>query len=118
MARDVFWIALVVVLILLLVLLLGAAAMGFGMWGPGMMGGGGLGFGWWGAAMGILMLLFWALIIGGVVLLILWIVRQERPPATGSRTGGERALDILRERYARGELTREQYEQMRQDLRD
>lgn len=29
---------------------------------------------------------------------------------------GERALDILGERYARGELTREQYEQMRRDL--
>lgn len=116
MARDVFWIALVVVLILLLVLLLGGAAMGFGMIGPGMMGGNG--FGWWGIGMGILMLLFWALIIGGVVLLILWIVRQERPATSGSRAGGERALDILRERYARGELTREEYEQMRQDLRD
>lgn len=79
------------------------------MAGGGMMGWGGFGFGsfWW-----LIMLLFWVLVIGGVVLLVAALVRQ----APASDTGGSRALEILRERYARGELTREQYEQMRRDL--
>ena len=33
-----------------------------------------------------------------------------------SDAGGDRALDILRERYARGELTEEQYDRMRREL--
>jgi uncharacterized membrane protein len=35
-----------------------------------------------------------------------------------SRPSGSWALEILRERYAKGEITREQYEQMRRDLTD
>lgn len=66
--------------------------------------------GWW---MGIGLL--WSLIFwGAIVFLIVWGVRtltsrrEERPPHD--------PLTILKERYARGEITREQYEQMRQDL--
>lgn len=36
----------------------------------------------------------------------------------GEGTSGRRDLDILRERYARGEITKEQYEQMRRDLQE
>jgi putative membrane protein len=88
---------------------------GYGM-GPGMMGPGGYsnGYGVWGMVMGIAMLLFWALVIGGIVLLVVWAVRQARSAAPAA--GGNRALDILQERYARGEIAREQYEQIRHDL--
>jgi uncharacterized membrane protein len=41
---------------------------------------------------------------------------DDRPAAGTAGASGERALDILGERYARGELTSEQYEQMRGDL--
>ncbi|HEV2356371.1 MAG TPA: SHOCT domain-containing protein [bacterium] len=77
--------------------------------GPWMMGGWG-----WGAAglSGILTLFFWLLIIGGILLLIIWGFRQAGPVELASH----RPLDIVKERYARGELTHEQYEQMRRDL--
>lgn len=68
----------------------------WGGWGWGM------GFGW------IFMLLFWALVILGIVALAKWLFS-----AGGS---GKRPLDILKERYARGEINGEQYEQMRRDL--
>ncbi len=79
-------------------------------WGPGMMG---YGYGaspWWGVAM----LAFWAVLIVGVVLLVAWLVRQGRPTPGG---GDDRALAILRERFARGEITAEQFDAMRQTLR-
>ncbi len=75
------------------------------------------GFGWPGMLFGgLLMLLFW----GGLIILAFFVVRalvrsgsaRSGPPAPG----GNRALDILKERYARGEITKEQFEQIRQDL--
>jgi putative membrane protein len=61
------------------------------------------------------MMFFWVLILVGGVLLVLWLLRQGRPGEPGSPPGS-RPLAILQERYARGELTKEQYEQMRRDL--
>ena len=63
-------------------------------------------FGW------LMMLLFWALIIAGAVLVIRWLVDQTRSPALGSET----ALDVLKRRYAKGEITKEQFEAMKRDL--
>ena len=97
-----------------------AAALGFsiltgGMMGPGMMGSGEMsGRGWaWGFGMGLAglsMLAFWGALIVGVVLLVRAL--------GGRREGHWRAspIDILKRRYAGGELSREQYEQMRQDI--
>lgn len=109
------WLVIALGVIVLVVLLFGLLG-GWTMW-PGMMGWGGFGFGWWGVLMMLLMVVFWAAVIGGVVLLVLWLVQQARP-AVGPGPGSARPLDILRERYARGELTREQYEQMRRDLEE
>ena len=107
-------IAIVVGILVLVILLLGLLGGGM-MMGPGMMGWGGFGFfPWW----GILMLLFWALVIGGGALLLVWLFRQGRPPEAPPGPHGPQALDILRERYARGEITREQYQQMRRDLEE
>ena len=72
---------------------------------------------WWmwgagGLVMMVLMLLFWVLVIAGLVIGIRWFMSQGRaaPPDT--------ALSILRERYARGEITREQFEATRRDLEE
>lgn len=66
--------------------------------------------GWW---MGIGLL--WSLIFwGGIVFLAVWAVRTLA--ARGGEAPRRDPLTILKERYARGELTREQYEQMRTDI--
>jgi len=46
--------------------------------------------------------------------LIVWIVRQSGTRA-GAR-GEETALDILNKRYARGEISKEDYDRMRKDI--
>lgn len=80
----------------------------------GMFGGpwGGGGFGVFGM---VLMLLFWALIVAGLVLLVKWLVEQGRS-GTGPAPGSESALDILKKRYARGEIGKEEFEAKRRDL--
>jgi len=85
---------------------------GYGGWhmGPGMMGGWGMG--WFGS---IFMLIFWGLVIVGLVLVIRWLLQTSRKD-TGPAQSGSRALDILKERYARGEIDRQEFEQKKKDL--
>jgi len=68
----------------------------------GWMHGWGMGFG------GGFMILFWVVLIVGAVLLFRWVSDQSKT--------GKSALEILQERYARGEIQREEYEQKRRDL--
>jgi len=76
---------------------------------------GGYDYGWgWGMGFGMIsMVLFWVIIILGIVVLVRWI-------GTGSsgadRTPAKSALDILKERYARGEIERDEFEQKKRDL--
>ena len=56
--------------------------------------------------------LFWALVLAGLVLLIRWLWVQARPTFRAD----ESALEILKRRYARGEITREEFESIRRDL--
>ena len=70
---------------------------------------------WWmwgagGLVMMFMMLVFWGLVIAGIVLAIRWLVSQGHGRAHDS------ALEILRERYARGEINREEFEGRRRDL--
>lgn len=82
---------------------------GFGM-GPGMMGWG-YGMSWFWS---IIMIVFLIAVIAGVVLLVRWIVlsaEKGRGPLQQ-----ETAVDILKKRYARGEITKEEYETMKKDI--
>lgn len=68
----------------------------------------GMGFGW------VSMILFSALVVAGLVILVRWLAAQS------SASKGEQsktALEILQERYARGEIGREEFEQKKQDLK-
>lgn len=87
-------------------------------WGmhPGMMGwGGGWGMSWIGM---ILMAAFWIAVIVGIVFLIRWLILSTRQGGDGGGRpqAGDTALEILRQRYARGEIDRETFEKMRKDL--
>lgn len=74
--------------------------------GYSMMGYGGFSSGWAG-------LLWWVLIIIGTVLLIRWAVGQSRGHAGRS---GETALDVLKGRYAKGEIDKKEFEEKKKDL--
>jgi putative membrane protein len=64
----------------------------------------------------LVMVGFWILLIVGVILVVKWLVEQGRPPAGGSAAARESALDILKKRYARGEIDREEFEGKKRDL--
>jgi putative membrane protein len=83
-----------------------------------MMGGYGFGgFGWIGMLFGGLMML---VVVGGLLVLGFVAVRTLAQPGSGQQApssgGRSQALEVLQGRYARGEITKEQYETMRRDL--
>jgi len=63
---------------------------------------------------GVLMLLFWAGIIGLVVWGISTLTKRSGSESKVTEKGN--ALNIAGERYARGEISREQFEQIKRDL--
>ena len=70
-------------------------------------------YGWGWGGMGLGMLLFWVLLIAGFVML----VRCSRGSGTcGKGERGKSALDLLKERYARGEIGQEEFKQKKRDL--
>ncbi len=67
-------------------------------------------WGAWGLGMMLMMLVFWGLVIVGLVLGLRWLLSQSRDSRSDT------ALDILRQRYARGEIDREEFEAKKRDL--
>ncbi len=58
-------------------------------------------------------LAFWILVIAGIVWLLIWV--GQRAAGAGSRAE-ESALEILNKRYARGEISKAEYEEKKRDL--
>ena len=54
---------------------------------------------------------FVLLLLAGIVFLVVWLTTRYRAPG-----GGEAPLDILKQRYAKGEINLEEYERMMQEL--
>ncbi|MDO8848949.1 MAG: hypothetical protein Q7W51_11250 [Coriobacteriia bacterium] len=88
------------------------------MYGNGygnMMGGNG----WFG---GLLAIFFGILVLVGVVLLVIWLVKTmsgHSGTATGPQPGApghDEAVTLARKRFASGELTREQFDEIMQAL--
>jgi putative membrane protein len=94
--------------------------------GPWHMGGDGYGWhSWWGGP--FIMILFWLLIIAGIVAIVLFVVRGSHargphwgPPwQAGDRPWGDpthSALQILNERFARGEIQKDEFEEKKAAL--
>lgn len=102
----------IVVALVALPLLWGVLMMG-GM-GPGMMGTWYAGGGWqpWRFVVGMIAMV---IVVGGITALVVWTF--GRTGTSSSSDAGQRSVrDLLDARYARGEITREQYQQMREDL--
>ena len=59
----------------------------------------------------IVFILFW----GGVIWLVVWLVRNVTGHG-GSRSDSQNPLDIAKARYAKGEITKEQFDQIKKDL--
>ncbi len=111
------WIALGALVLIALV----GPMVGGGMMAPGMTGWYGAppfaGEGWmWGLGMGLgglMMVIFWGALVAIAVLLF---GRAARPPLDDGQASGESPLDILKRRFAAGEITRQQYDEMRSVL--
>ena len=71
---------------------------------------------WWpfGAAMGWWMILLTVVFWGGLIALIVWGIKKltERGDSIPKRN----PLEVAKERYAKGEISREEFEQIKKDL--
>ena len=74
---------------------------------------GGWGEGW--GLFGVMHVLWWLLILLAVIALLRWVF--VRRPAGARGPDGDRALAILRERYARGEIDKTEFEERKGNLR-
>ncbi len=85
-------------------------------WGPGMM----WGWGWSGMVFGpLFMILVLAVVIAVAVLLVRWIGGPwQQPPAPPPHypPPGRSPLDILKERFARGEIDKDEFDERRRVL--
>lgn len=80
---------------------------GYGGWGTDSM------MGWFGG--GIMMILFWAL----VIIFFVWIVKEVSGRNNSGKTHhSKEALNILKERYAKGEIDKKEFEEKKKDLSD
>ena len=74
-----------------------------------------------GLLVGLLVLVLLLVLVGGGIAAVVWLMSQgsrgpgQRPPSEAP--GQDLALETLRRRYAAGEIDREEFERMREDLR-
>lgn len=72
--------------------------------------------GWMGTWLGVLSLLFVVVLLVGIAL-VAWVLHKREESGARSSAPGRGAPDILEQRYARGEVDRQEFEERRQALR-
>ena len=76
----------------------------------------------WGFGIGsFLMLFFWLFVAAIIVVVIVLVVnstQQTHSRTSGVKSEGDEAIEIAKERYARGEINREEYKQLLEDLKE
>ncbi|MFH1522605.1 MAG: SHOCT domain-containing protein [Patescibacteria group bacterium] len=65
----------------------------------------------WGIGGIIIMGFFWLFIIGGAIYLVWHLTKNQK-----QESSPERAFDILKERYAKGEIGKKEFEEKKKDL--
>ena len=61
--------------------------------------------------------IFWLILLGVIVWAVVTIINKNQT-GTGNNQLGESSIDILKKRFAKGEITKEQYDQMKTVLKD
>ena len=82
-----------------------------------MMWGYGWGWGYW-LGMGVMMVLFWGLVIAGIVALVRYVGGPRDTRRLTSASGQDRPEQVLAERFARGEIDEDEYKRRSGLLRD
>jgi putative membrane protein len=72
---------------------------------------------WWGHSsgwgLGLVMVAFMVIFWGTIIALVIWGIKKLTKHSSGTKSN---AFDIVRERYARGEITKEQFEELKKEL--
>lgn len=67
----------------------------------------------WGFGGGLMMIIFWT----AIILFIVWIVREVSGKNNSDKTRSSKsAIEILEERYAKGEIDKKEFEEKKKDL--
>jgi len=113
MERRWVWPVIIAGVVLLIVAVVPAVLGSIYGWGDGYPWMMGWGFGWmW--FMPVFMIAFWGLVIWAVVVLVQGLSRNDSSGGGSSRE--DSALEILKRRYARGEISKEEYEEKKSSL--
>ena len=75
----------------------------------GMMGG-------WGYGWGVAHMIIWVVIVIAIIVGIVWLVRSLSAKDDRVLPRRRAGLDVLEERYARGEINRDEYLEKKRDL--
>lgn len=85
----------------------------FGNWHMGRWMMGDWGMGWLGMMMTFL---FWGLVIVGIVSIVRWVMQSTGSRNHSGASTSSQAMNILKERFASGELTRDEFESMKKEI--
>ena len=56
-----------------------------------------------------------ALFIAGIIILIIWLVKRVNSSGLGQANNND-AIDILKKRYAKGEINKKEFESLKKDI--